>query len=325
MVCTSQGTVGGYELNPTIPVIAMMTMNWGNPLNGTTEDIRNETRTFVYSAIASEPGPLHFVFVTESWNQDEIHTWFDCCDSRVTHDIVALRKSYVLEAMRELQIAGEDQPLKRHGGVGRSAKFFLPDLLPEYSRVMFWDTDVVIREPISKVWGKFGQFKATNLFGASRLDDPFIPDRMGTGLCSCLMLLDLARMRKAGWTKGHPFLVDQFAGKYIDKKYAGYGDQALFSVVERNNPNTTLILDHYFMLNRCQHFYKTRRPKSLPPMKFQDGTQEWGALHFNCKERSDWMTRPKSIINHIRAYVTQMANQEPSLCRKMISWDVTQG
>eukprot|EP00041_Stephanoeca_diplocostata_P004394 m.44396 g.44396 ORF g.44396 m.44396 type:complete len:327 (-) comp15089_c0_seq3:732-1712(-) len=324
MACITSAQVRGRGLKPFIPVIAMVTMNWGNPLNGTTEDIRNETRTFVYSAIASERGPLHFVFVTESWNLHEIPTWFECCDSRVTYDTIALKKSYVLEAMRELRIAGEDHPLKRHGGIGRSAKFFLTDLLPEYSRVMFWDTDVILREPISKVWEQFSQFKDSTLFGASRLDDPFIPERMGTGLCSCLMLLDLEKMRKAGWTRGHPFLVNQFAGKHILKKYAGYGDQALFSVIERNNPNTTLILGHYFMLSRCQHFYKIRRPISLPPMEFKYGTQNWGALHFNCKEMEDWNTNPIYVTDHIRAYVNQMANQELSLCRRMVKWDIVQ-
>ena len=98
------------------------------------------------------------------------------------------------------------------------------------------------------------------------------------------MLLDLQRMRKAGWTKGNPWLVNHFAGLPIMKKYAGFGDQALFSVIERTQPNRTLIMDHYFMLSRCQKFYDRADPVALPPMEWQGGTDTWGALHYNCWE-----------------------------------------
>lgn len=112
----------------------------------------------------------------------QVPKWLDCCDDRISYQVVPLKKAYVVEAMLELKIVGSHQPLKRHGGIGRSAKFFLPDLLPQYKQVMFWDTDVVLREPISRVWKLFTQFEESHLFAATRLDDPEKPDRMGTGM-----------------------------------------------------------------------------------------------------------------------------------------------
>lgn len=71
-----------------VPAICLMSMNWGNPLNNTVEDIRNETRTFIYSAIASDPGPLHFVIVTESWNTPEVSIKITSSKSRAQINFV---------------------------------------------------------------------------------------------------------------------------------------------------------------------------------------------------------------------------------------------
>lgn len=43
-------------------------------------------------------------------------------------------------------------------------------------------TQVIMREPISTVWKEFDNFKDTEIFAATRLDDPDKPDRMGTGM-----------------------------------------------------------------------------------------------------------------------------------------------
>eukprot|EP00041_Stephanoeca_diplocostata_P012333 m.207009 g.207009 ORF g.207009 m.207009 type:complete len:100 (+) comp18913_c0_seq1:402-701(+) len=87
MPCPAQAHFqGGATLSPLVPAICLVTMNWGNTrvtklgqdTENKKESIRNETRAFVYSAIASDPGPLHFVFVTEAWNREEIPKWFEC-------------------------------------------------------------------------------------------------------------------------------------------------------------------------------------------------------------------------------------------------------
>eukprot|EP00041_Stephanoeca_diplocostata_P012334 m.207025 g.207025 ORF g.207025 m.207025 type:complete len:340 (+) comp18913_c0_seq3:402-1421(+) len=337
MPCPAQAHFqGGATLSPLVPAICLVTMNWGNTrvtklgqdTENKKESIRNETRAFVYSAIASDPGPLHFVFVTEAWNREEIPKWFECCDSRITYNIVPLKRTQVIESMQELQIKHSNKapfhPLRRQGGVGRSAKFFLTDLLGKYKRVMFWDTDVVMREPISTVWKEFDNFKDTEIFAATRLDDPDKPHRMGTGLCSCLMLLDLERMRAKGWTRSSSWLINQFKGEYIKKKYAGWGDQALFSVIERNDPSLCKILDHHFMLNRCQRYYNVSDPKTLPVQAKQSGSQDWGALHFNCADMPDWETKPRNTADYIRAYVHRESSANLDLCKAMDPWFIFQ-
>lgn len=76
-----------------------------------------------------------------------------------------------------------------------------------------------------------------------------------------------------------------------------WGDQALFSVIERNDPSLCKILDHHFMLNRCQRYYNISDPKSLPVQGKEVGTQDWGALHFNCADMPDCKSEFLTVHN----------------------------
>ena len=48
-------------------------------------------------------------------------------------------------------------------------KFFIADILPDYHRVIVYDTDVLLGRPISQLWAEFERFAPGAFWGSNTL------------------------------------------------------------------------------------------------------------------------------------------------------------
>ena len=168
---------------------------------------------------------------------------------------------------------------------------------------------------VSELWRTgFGSFADTTLVGASpaaatkrsrfcaNATSP-IPEwlrepcweKAQRGVCSCLSLMDLGRMRTAGWRIGSDWLTQQFKGTTLERGPGGFGDQGLNSRIHTNHPERFVMLEQTWMLIGCHYFFGVDDPVGVPGMEPRGGSQRWGALHFNCWEN---VTADPGLIRH---------------------------
>jgi len=79
---------------------------------------------------------------------------------------------------------------------------FLPDVLP-YDSVITTDTDVIFLRNIHHLWKELSKLNSSALIGVSKRDYPpkGIPYYGKNGINPGVMLMNLTRMRNAGWTQ----------------------------------------------------------------------------------------------------------------------------
>ena len=204
----------------------------------------------------------------------------------------------VLDEVRSWELQGKtptDDWGKHSEVVGAFAmtKFFLPDLLPHHAKVILYDTDVLVGRPLSELWAEFATFTTDQVVGVALFDNSGYDDSVsafpGTqGVCSCLSLMDLDKMRSIGWTMGSNWLRCLFFMQTIAGA-AGYGDQALNTWVWARQPIVTKVISTTWINSGCQRYSGLRHPHPLvgqPDHKSLIGEaaeyESWGALHFNC-------------------------------------------
>ncbi|CAL8471649.1 g11191 [Coccomyxa elongata] len=141
------------------------------------------------------------------------------------------------EAIRDhLQsIKGPSQGYMGYCGL---ARMFFTEILPDEDRVLWIDTDTVVTADICQIWQHFDHFNASQLVGYTGNPDAPTPHHP-FGLCSCVALMDLRKMRAAGW--GRSFVAAAVAAHLRDVNPAEdfpYGDQDVLRIVQRHRPET---------------------------------------------------------------------------------------
>jgi hypothetical protein len=178
------------------------------------------------------------------------------------------------------------------------AKFFLPDLLPHHDGVILYDTDVLIGRPLSELWAEFANFAADQVVGVSLYDvgalDPNWAYQSSQGVCSCMSLQDLDKMRRIGWAMGSDWLRCLFFNRRIAGA-AGHSDQALNTWVWAQQPSITKVIGTTWINSGCQDFFGLRNPRPLvgQPVNTSMVYQSWGALHSNC-----WDPRAQHTVEY---------------------------
>ena len=254
----------GLKLSPVvpdgIPVVALVLCTW----SANKDHVDTEAKGAIFSIAKSEPGRIHFAIVTEVEHTEDIAGWFAWCHpGRITFEVVPVTQDFVVKAIDALGIKGTPA-YHHHGGFGAAAKVFLPTLLKHHKRALFVDTDVIVARPISELFREFDHFKSDSLFGITNISsrqagaEAQAEDKDQYRMCSCIMLLDLEKMRKVGWEAHNPWLRKQFAGTDIHHKYAEYSDQALYRQIRRLHPFQVHLLPRTWMLSRCQKYVKLR-------------------------------------------------------------------
>lgn len=218
-----------------------------------TDDMKAEPRGLIYTIAAYEPGPVHFVIFTGTPGADVVSSWFAGCPThRITYETIVLDVKMIVQHIHDLRIVGRT-PLEHHGGIGQAAKVFIPEIIPHVKKVIYIDTDVVVNDAISNLWKEFQKFSTEEAVGVTLLDEG--GDRRHN-LCSCLMLMDLQKMRSLGWRSGTPLFTTLFNGVNVERTYQnGISDQALYTAAYTKYPMHFRILGHQWMLSKCQNFF----------------------------------------------------------------------
>lgn len=104
-------------------------------------------------------------------------------------------------------------PNKHYSGVYGLLKLTLPKILPKtLEQVIILDTDVTFATDIGKLWSLFQNFEASQALGlVENQSDWYIPGKLwknhrpwpalGRGLNTGVILMDLAKLRKQGWSQ----------------------------------------------------------------------------------------------------------------------------
>eukprot|EP00040_Diaphanoeca_grandis_P030461 m.180055 g.180055 ORF g.180055 m.180055 type:complete len:629 (+) comp32001_c0_seq2:506-2392(+) len=311
-----------------VPVIALVVNQDLTPKKknkkSSGEGLMLETLSLVHSILDHEPRPLHFVFVTD-WQtkaDGEILSWFTSCDNNYTAmarklivEVIELPEQRIRDAIDNLQIKGTG-PLSHHSGVGGVSKFYLPDILAHHSKVIVYDTDVVVGKPISILWDHFNNFAQDHILATTNL---MTEGGYETSVCSCLTLMNLERMRAIGWTIGHEWLNSHFRNKELAGK-GGIGDQALNSMIYSKHPQLMVMLPRIWMLSLCQYLYGYKDPVGVGTMDPKGGDQSWGAIHFNCEPPSghgewpEWRNKFQQAYRIRDYFDTQVVTQKFKAC-----------
>ncbi|CAI5961138.1 unnamed protein product [Closterium sp. NIES-65] len=188
-----------------------------------------------------------------------------------------LPTEYVVERAKALHL----WPLAHHAGVPGMSKFFMAEILWQVQRAIYLDVDMIVGGDIQDLWDFF----------LSMAHDPdllyFISNNHPEGAnarrllrpyCSCQMVLDLQRMRKANLTQ---LFVDTL-GPHKPKELADYvedGDQFLFMWTCKQMPTRCRVLPRLWNVSGCT--------KPLPFLGLTSRGREangscWRIVHFNC-------------------------------------------
>lgn len=265
----------------SVPVVTIVSSTWDNDGN-----VQLETKAFLHSLAKAEPGPVHFIFVADKAAEEHIVKWFDGCKaSRFSYEIRHIPVAHIAKEIAAYHLRGRG-PLDHHAGVASVAKFFLASILPDHNKAIVYDTDVMLRRPISELWRAFDSFTPKQMWAST------VYNNRGA-VCSCLSLFNLEAMRQFGWTLKSRKLRHLFNGINLESgcvnkgtaqcRYyeSGHGDQALNTLVYHAWPELFGTVSKTWILNKCQNYFGITNPASVGDLHL-GGAQEWGAVHFNC-------------------------------------------
>lgn len=243
----------------------------------------------------------------------EIASWFLGCNATqygsLIVELVELPTAQVISTITSWNLPKHvKNPLKHHSSIGGVAKFFLPEILYRHKKVIVYDTDVIVNRAVSELWKMFDDMNKNTLAATTKHEG-----ERPKSVCSCLTLMNLERMRSAGWISGHPLLNNIFFNK---KGFPDYpqgitflGDQDLFSFVFLKHPIFVSWLPHTWVLSKCNNFYGVTDPKGVQGMNPPGGSMDWAALHYNCWSEKDELqsTQPARIYKYFMARVADPA------------------
>ena len=128
-----------------------------------------------------------------------------------------------------------------------SQRLFLPAILIDYDSIIYLDTDVLVFTPITQIWSFFNQMNQTQLAAATYESEdyssnwyyrfarhPYYPPY---GLNSGVMLMNLTRMRKFGWTERLPSILNEYRSKIV------WGDQDIINIIFSKNIDRIFVMD----------------------------------------------------------------------------------
>jgi hypothetical protein len=188
---------------------------------------------------------------------------------------------------------------------------------------MLWDTDVILNRPVSELWRDFDKYVPEGKIFAATEFGPDKPGGANNALCSCMMLLHVARMREAGWVAGNPWMYNQIKNKtdFTPNIHTGSSDQAMYTWVRMSSPHLYgTNIPPKWIGSHCQSpewggslGIAARTPPGLTPPK---GNVEWTALHFNCmKPTFHPQMQVNSTLQIIQDFYTDIAKRtDTDLC-----------
>lgn len=287
----------------SIPHIVIVSATWTRESYTATE-----TELLIKSILIHARCSLHFTLVVDETSEPALRELFGrvaLAKYDTTFSFVQLPLELIERRSKEW-----NAPVEHHSGVAGYAKFLLPEFLWWIDHIMLFDTDMLAGSDVCLLWNEMfdnSDEEETNDLAADLKRDTttlFAWTPMGTeGFCSCVGLLHLKRMRRAGWgSKGTE-------SNYLDSTYYGinlteifqkheggmeHGDQTMYILVWKafrdRYPRMMLELSHSWNLDHCQAYYNVNPRRTNfnvesrePPYNVQPyNGQFFGIVHFNC-------------------------------------------
>ncbi|RUS21973.1 hypothetical protein BC937DRAFT_90846 [Endogone sp. FLAS-F59071] len=293
-------------LAPSIPHIVIVSATWTRESYTATE-----TELLLKSILIHARCSLHFTLVVDETSEPALRELF----GRVARAKYDTTFSFVQLPFELIERRSKEwnAPVEHHSGTAGYAKFLLPEFLWWIDHIMLFDTDMLAGSDVCLLWNemfdKSDKEETNDLAVDSKRDITtlFAWTPMGTeGFCSCVGLLHLERMRRAGWGSIRD---EGTESNYLDSTYYGinlteifrkheggmeHGDQTMYILVWKafrdRYPRMMLELSHSWNLDHCQGYYNINPRRTNfdaksrePPYVVQPYKEQFfGIVHFNC-------------------------------------------
>lgn len=220
-------------------------------------------------------------------------------DAAILYSLHYIPTDWVVDRAKELNLF----PLAHHAGVPGMCKFFMADILWQVKRALYLDVDMLLGGDIQDLWDFFDEMKQDKqllYWMGNNHPEGHNKRRFLRPYCSCQLVLDLERIRKANLTK---MLVTALKGRPPKslKDYVEDGDQWLFMWVCKQFKRICKILPRMWNVSGCS--------KPVPFLglgglgKEANGTC-WRIVHFNCmghvRNKKGAYNTPKDWIEPVR-------------------------
>ncbi|XP_070565842.1 glucoside xylosyltransferase 1-like [Ptychodera flava] len=197
-------------------------------------DRANETLVMLKSAVLFTKAPLHFHIFAEDDLHDifrvDLEKWPPKYRSRINYDIHSITFPPGENAVEWKKLF---KPCA-------SQRLFLPDVLTNVDSLLYVDTDVLFLFPLDEIWEFFRKFNDTQLAAMTPEHEALSigwynrfaqhPYYGETGVNSGVMLMNLTRIRKFGWTKKIVPIYKEYKLKIT------WGDQDLLNILFHFHP-----------------------------------------------------------------------------------------
>ncbi|XP_067653238.1 glucoside xylosyltransferase 2-like [Haliotis asinina] len=152
-----------------------------------------------------------------------------------------------------------------------SQRLFLPYIIPNVTRLIYVDTDVIFLSPVDNLWGQFDHFNKSHIAALVQESEDITYDwykRIAKtpyygklGLNSGVMLMDLVRLREHQWLEK---IINYFK-EYLPKLLLG--DQDLINIYFYFEPEKVYVCscEWNYRSHHCQ--YPTPRSRCPPALK----------------------------------------------------------
>ncbi|KAH9830981.1 uncharacterized protein C8Q71DRAFT_316624 [Rhodofomes roseus] len=230
------------------------------------EDSANEGAILMKSILMYTSKPVEFHVICDEGAQAYLEKRIRLI-TRPTRNILVRFYRLTFDDMKR-RIEREGAIVSDHSaGTPGLMKLFIHEILPEsVSRAVFIDTDAFFITDPALLWDRFSSFKPD-----TAVSMPYHPDQSNEGwhhanrICSCIMLLDLARLRKfrlmdssAYRAAGAPALAPaafeaMFGAPGDDGKYEGVklGDQGYWWAITSQMPKVFEHLSYDWEMSSC--------------------------------------------------------------------------
>lgn len=198
-------------------------------------------------------------------------------NASVLYALHAIPTAWVLEQAGTLDLV----PLAHHAGVPGMCKFFMADILWQVKRAIYLDVDMVVAGDIQDLWGYFAEHERHPellYFMGNNHPEGHNRRRLLRPYCSCQLVMDLSRMRRANMTKMVKKALKGRKPKEL-KTYVEDGDQWLFTWLCKQYRSLCRILPRMWNVSGCT---KPVPFLGLNGKGMQVNGSCWRVVHFNC-------------------------------------------
>ena len=231
---------------------------------------------------------------------------------------------------------------KHHSGPWGTAKTYMHRFFANVQRCIYIDTDMLVMSDVNALWAHFDDFKPSSylMLQVAGPRSPVLPvpkPKSADSICSCVMLVHLARMRQSAawdsllqtaWNQRRSSsnlhatgLADSMAAAKVDHttRHVRVSNQGLlFQSILRLHPPSYLALDTRWNMAGCQDWNKcTFRRSEWVCGNFKRRGRVVGIMHANCispsADQGLGLRYNHSSNDNAWAAVTDVGNKTPGV------------